>query len=58
MPDPEPGPGELLVDALALGVCGTDRSWLEALISRRVPLDDFQTAVEKLPNSVKVVLEL
>jgi hypothetical protein len=56
MPDPEPGPGELLVDAL--GVCGTDRSWLEALISRRVPLDDFQTAVEKLPNSVKVVLEL
>jgi glucose 1-dehydrogenase len=25
MPDPEPGPGELLVDGLALGVCGTDR---------------------------------
>jgi threonine dehydrogenase-like Zn-dependent dehydrogenase len=25
MPDPEPGPGELLVDAIALGVCGTDR---------------------------------
>jgi threonine dehydrogenase-like Zn-dependent dehydrogenase len=23
--DPEPGPGELLVDGLALGVCGTDR---------------------------------
>jgi glucose 1-dehydrogenase len=25
MPDPEPGPGDLLVDGLALGVCGTDR---------------------------------
>lgn len=25
LPDPEPGPGELLVDGLALGVCGTDR---------------------------------
>ena len=24
LPDPEPGPGELLVDALALGICGTD----------------------------------
>ncbi|WP_280486671.1 alcohol dehydrogenase catalytic domain-containing protein [Nocardia cyriacigeorgica] len=23
--DPEPGPGELLVDGLAVGVCGTDR---------------------------------
>ena len=25
MPEPEPGPGELLVDGIALGVCGTDR---------------------------------
>jgi threonine dehydrogenase-like Zn-dependent dehydrogenase len=24
VPDPEPGPGELLVDGIALGVCGTD----------------------------------
>jgi threonine dehydrogenase-like Zn-dependent dehydrogenase len=24
-PDPEPGPGELLVEGLAVGVCGTDR---------------------------------
>ncbi|MEA2428544.1 MAG: glucose 1-dehydrogenase, partial [Thermoleophilaceae bacterium] len=24
MPDPEPGDGELLVDGVALGVCGTD----------------------------------
>ena len=25
LPDPRPGPGELLVEGLALGVCGTDR---------------------------------
>lgn len=25
LPDPEPGPDELLVEALSLGVCGTDR---------------------------------
>ena len=25
LPEPEPGPGDLLVDGLALGVCGTDR---------------------------------
>jgi threonine dehydrogenase-like Zn-dependent dehydrogenase len=25
MPEPEPAPGELLVDGIALGVCGTDR---------------------------------
>jgi glucose 1-dehydrogenase len=25
VPDPEPGPGDLLVDGIALGVCGTDR---------------------------------
>ena len=25
MPEPSPGPGELLVDGVALGVCGTDR---------------------------------
>jgi glucose 1-dehydrogenase len=29
MPDPEPGPGELLVDGLALGVCGTDREIID-----------------------------
>ena len=24
MPDPTPGPGDLLVEGIALGVCGTD----------------------------------
>jgi glucose 1-dehydrogenase len=35
-----------------------DRSWLERLITRRVPLEDFRQAFEKQPDDVKVVLEL
>lgn len=45
---------ELAAEALARA----DRSWLERMISRRVPLEDFATAVEKQPSDVKVVLEL
>ena len=45
---------ELDAEALARA----DRSWLERMISRRVPLEDFATAVEKQPGDVKVVLEL
>ncbi|MFG1702825.1 glucose 1-dehydrogenase [Nonomuraea sp. M3C6] len=30
VPDPSPGPGELLVQGLALGVCGTDRELVTA----------------------------
>src|SRR5687768_6770243 len=29
VPEPEPGPGELLVDGIALGVCGTDREIMD-----------------------------
>jgi glucose 1-dehydrogenase len=42
----------------AEALVGADASWLDAMISRRVPLDDFATAVEKQPGDVKVVLEL
>jgi threonine dehydrogenase-like Zn-dependent dehydrogenase len=35
-----------------------DRGWLERLISRRVPLDDFEQAVETRRDDVKVVLDL
>jgi glucose 1-dehydrogenase len=35
-----------------------DREWLGRLISRRVPLEDFEQAVEKQPDDVKVVLDL
>ena len=30
LPDPTPGPGELLVEALAVGVCGTDKEIVQA----------------------------
>jgi threonine dehydrogenase-like Zn-dependent dehydrogenase len=35
-----------------------DRSWLESLISRRVPLEDFEQALERQDDDVKVVLDL
>jgi threonine dehydrogenase-like Zn-dependent dehydrogenase len=41
-------------DALAKA----DRGWLESLISRRVPLEDFEQALEKQDDDVKVVLDL
>jgi threonine dehydrogenase-like Zn-dependent dehydrogenase len=35
-----------------------DPSWLRALISRRVPLDCWQDALERRPDDVKVVLDI
>ncbi|MDP9418245.1 MAG: glucose 1-dehydrogenase [Actinomycetota bacterium] len=35
-----------------------DRRWLEQLITRRVPLDRFEEALERRPDDVKVVLDL
>ncbi len=35
-----------------------DEAWLERLITRRVPLEDFEQAFEKQPDDVKVVLDL
>ncbi|WP_106241273.1 glucose 1-dehydrogenase [Allonocardiopsis opalescens] len=37
VPEPRPGPGELLVDALALGVCGTDREIADGLFGAPPP---------------------
>ena len=45
---------QLAAEALAKA----DRGWLESLISRRVPLEDFEQALEKQPDDVKVVLDL
>jgi threonine dehydrogenase-like Zn-dependent dehydrogenase len=45
--------------ALAAEALGrADRAWLERLITRRVPLEDFEQAVETRADDVKVVLEL
>jgi threonine dehydrogenase-like Zn-dependent dehydrogenase len=41
-------------DALARA----DRGWLERMISRRVALEDFEEALEKQSDDVKVVLDL
>jgi threonine dehydrogenase-like Zn-dependent dehydrogenase len=45
---------EAATDALAKA----DRDWLRALISRRVPLERWQEALERKPDDVKVVVAL
>ncbi|MDQ1727753.1 MAG: glucose 1-dehydrogenase [Frankiaceae bacterium] len=45
---------ELAVEALGKG----DPAWLDRLISRRVPLADFQAALRRQDDDVKVVLEV
>jgi threonine dehydrogenase-like Zn-dependent dehydrogenase len=45
---------EAAADALARA----DRSWLERLITRRVPLDGWREALERRPDDIKVVVEL
>src|SRR3954452_11275029 len=45
---------EIAAQALAKA----DRSWLERLITRRVPLDRFAEALDRQPDDVKVVIEL
>jgi glucose 1-dehydrogenase len=43
---------ELAADALAKA----DRAWLDRMITRRVPLDQYSAALEKQPNDVKTVI--
>jgi threonine dehydrogenase-like Zn-dependent dehydrogenase len=42
----------------AQALARADRSWLERLITRRVPLDDWAQALDHRDDDVKVVLEL
>lgn len=44
--------------AAAKALADADRSWLERMITRRVPLEDYTQALESEPGDVKVVLEL
>ncbi len=39
-------------------LAAADRSWLERLITRRVPLSQFADALERRDDDVKVVLDL
>src|SRR5439155_23050299 len=41
----------------AAALAKADRSWLERLISKRVPLDRWREAYDRGPDDVKVVLE-
>ncbi|MFC9898464.1 glucose 1-dehydrogenase [Nocardia sp. NPDC127579] len=45
---------EQAADALAAAA----RDWLERLITRRVPMDDYAEAVHKKPDDIKVVVDL
>jgi threonine dehydrogenase-like Zn-dependent dehydrogenase len=44
---------EMAADALA----GADKKWLARLITRRVPVDRFQEALQHRPDDIKVVIE-
>lgn len=44
---------ELAGEALA----AADRDWLERMITRRLPLDRFEDALEKVPHDVKTVID-
>jgi threonine dehydrogenase-like Zn-dependent dehydrogenase len=44
-------------DAGADALARADRAWLERLISRRVPLDEWPRALKREPGDVKVVLD-
>jgi len=44
--------------AAADALARADRGWLDALITRRVPLESFQEAFERRPGDVKTVIEL
>jgi threonine dehydrogenase-like Zn-dependent dehydrogenase len=45
-------------EAGAQALAKADPAWLEKLISRRVPLDQWQQALDRSPNDVKVVIEV
>jgi len=44
--------------AAAEALAAAERSWLERLITRRVPLDEWKSALEREPHDIKVVVEL
>jgi threonine dehydrogenase-like Zn-dependent dehydrogenase len=41
----------------AQALANADPSWLEQLVTRRVDLDAFEQALERLPDDIKVVIE-
>jgi glucose 1-dehydrogenase len=45
-------------EAAAAALAAADRSWLERLVSRRVPLEQWAEALTRQPDDVKVIVEV
>jgi len=45
-------------EAAAAALAKADHAWLHGLVSRRVPLDQWQSALARQPDDVKVVVQL
>jgi (R,R)-butanediol dehydrogenase / meso-butanediol dehydrogenase / diacetyl reductase len=60
VPDPEPRPGEAILEVSHAGICGSDLHWTETpgMITNLVSLDEFPAAFEALrtPSSQCKVL--
>jgi threonine dehydrogenase-like Zn-dependent dehydrogenase len=41
----------------ARALARADRSWLERLVTRRVPAEHFEQALQRSPDDIKVVIE-
>ena len=41
----------------ATALAKADRSWLEQLVTRRVPPDGVQQALQRAPDDIKVIME-
>jgi threonine dehydrogenase-like Zn-dependent dehydrogenase len=45
-------------EAAAAALAQADRAWLKRVVSRRVPLAQWQDALNRQPDDVKVVVEV
>ncbi len=45
-------------EAAADGLAKADKGWLAKLITRKVPIEDFASALDRQPDDVKVVIEI
>jgi threonine dehydrogenase-like Zn-dependent dehydrogenase len=45
-------------EAAAAALAAADRSWLERVVSRRVPLAQWEQALTRQPDDVKVVVQV
>jgi threonine dehydrogenase-like Zn-dependent dehydrogenase len=56
--EPDEREGSVLVEAIAVGVCGTDVEIADgSLITRREPPEKFAQALVRNPSDIKVVIQ-